>query len=173
MRALKVEFVARKPTRGWIWTGLSLALCVFAADQGWRARVLQQQVQALRAEAEVLAQKNDRARQASSVAAARSAVEPAYAKDAAAVAKIAGFPLDRVLASLESAQVIGVKVSGLEVSAGEATARAELEFSDHPSLLNYLEAINAGEPKPRWVLQRAQIAHATSGSNTATIISNW
>lgn len=172
MRALKVEFSVKRPVSAGLWAALILALVAFAVDQGWRAWVLQQRLHVLRAESAVLTQQIEQLAQARRDAAARAQAAPPYAQDAAAVAKIAGFPLDQVLASLESAQVLGVKVTELDVSAVDGMVRAELEFSDHPALLNYLEAINAGEPKPRWTLLQAQLG-AASGGNWASITSSW
>jgi hypothetical protein len=174
MRALKVEFAARKPVPQWLWVVATLAFGALALHQGWQAWALQERVTALRGEADALATEQvERSTQARRETAGRVRVEPAYARDAAAIAKIARFPLDRVLVSLESAQVQGVKVTSLELSAVEATARAELEFADHAALLNYLEAINAGEPQPRWALMRAQMAPSPGGPNVASISSSW
>lgn len=174
MRALKVEFAARRPLPRWLWAVVTLAFGALALHQGWQAWALQERVAALRGEADALATKHaERSAQARREIEGRVRVEPAYARDAAVVARIAGFPLDRVLVSLESAQVLGVKLTSLEVSAVESTARAELEFADHAALLNYLEAINAGEPTPRWALARAQIAPVAGGSNVASIVSRW
>lgn len=116
MRALKVEFAAKKAVPRWLWFGLTLVFGALAAHQGWQAWVLQERVQALRAEIEVLAaQQFGRTAQAQREAVARLPVERPYARDAAAVAKIAAFPLDRVFASLESAQVQGVKLTGMNL----------------------------------------------------------
>jgi hypothetical protein len=174
MKALKIEFAARRPVPRWLWAVATLAFGALALHQGWQAWALQERVAALRSQADALAtEQAERSAQARRETAGRVRVEPAYARDAAAVAKIAGFPLDRVLVSLESAQVLGVKLTSLEVSAVESTARAELEFADHTALLNYLEAINAGEPQPRWALLQAQMALAPGGANVASIVSRW
>jgi len=173
MKALKADFARKRPIGAWPWVLLILVLGSVVAYQGWRAWAQQTRVLALQQERAGLTQQLDLASQARRDAVARSSVIPVYASDAAAVAKVAGFALDRVLLSLESAQVQGVKVSGLEISATEGTARAELEFADHTTLLAYLGAINAGEPKPRWILLQAQVASAAGIGNTGTIVSSW
>jgi len=173
MKALKVDFAIKRPIGAWPWVLLILALGSFAAYQGSRAGVQQPRVLALQEERASLTQQLDRASQARRDGVARSNVVPVYASDAAAVAKVAGFPVDRVLLSLESAQVQGVKVTGLEISASEGSARVELEFADHTALLAYLEAINAGEPKPRWVLLQAQVGAVAGVGSTGVIVSNW
>lgn len=173
MKALKADFALKRPIGAWPWVLLILVLGSFAAYQGWRAWAQQTRVLVLQKEHASLTQQLDLASQARRDAVARSSVIPIYASDAAAVAKVAAFPVDRVLLSLESAQVQGMKVTGLEVSASEGRARAELEFADHATLLAYLEAINAGEPKPRWVLLQAQSTAAAGAGSTGAIVSNW
>lgn len=173
MKALKADFALKRPIGAWPWVLLLMVLGSFAAHQGLRAWGQQPQVLALQRERASLMQQLDRAGQVRRDAVARSSVIPVYASDAAAVAKVAAFPLDRVLLSLESAQVQGVKVTSLEISATDSTARAELEFADHAALLGYLEAVNAGEPTPRWALLQAQIAPAPGAGNSGVIVSSW
>jgi hypothetical protein len=173
VKALKVNFVVRRPMGVWPWALVILMLSAFAALQGWRAWGDQARVRMLQREQVSLTQQLEAV-----VAVKRGAIErrnmlPAYAADAAAVAKLAAFPLDRVLSSLEAAQVQGVKVVSVETSASEATARVELEFTDHTALLNYLEVINAGEPTPRWVLLQAQINVVGGTENVGMIVSKW
>lgn len=173
MKALKADFAFRRPIGAWPWVVLILMLGAFTAYQGWHAWTQQAHVRALQQERASLAQQLDLANQAHRDASARLSIRPAYATDAAAVAKTAGFPLDRVLSSIESVQVPGVKVTSLEISASEGTVHAELEFADHTALLGYLEEINAGEPTRRWMLLQAQIASSAGASSVGTIVSSW
>lgn len=93
-----------------------------------------------------------------------------YAVDAAQLAKAARADLAGVFASLESAQVQGLRVSTLEVNTAERQVRIELELRQTSDLLRYLDAINAGEPADsRWTLVHAQgTGHDLPGSATLT-----
>src|SRR5436190_1310152 len=104
MRALKVEFAARRPLPWWLWAGTILILGALAVQQGRQAWRLQERLHGLRREGATLTQQLERSEQARREAASRLLIEPAYLRDAAQIAQIAGFPLDRLLASLESAQ---------------------------------------------------------------------
>jgi hypothetical protein len=88
------------------------------------------------------------------------------------MAKIAGFPLNRVLASLEATRVQGVKLTTLRVSATDGDVEGELEFSDQEALTRYVEDINAGETKRRWWLMQAQM-DSGGGKGIASIASHW
>jgi hypothetical protein len=173
LKALDIEFVAKRPASPWLLGALTFAFCLMALWEGWQAWLLRPQVLAAESEMSKLTIQLDRALQAKRDAASAAAIEPAYARDAQAVAKLAAFPLARVLASLEGARVQGVRLSALDISAAENAASAELEFSDHDALMRYLEEINAGEERPRWRLAQAQTANTGSGMNTATIRSTW
>ena len=173
MRALQVEFAAKRPVSPWLWGGLAAALCLLATQQGREGWALRQQTTAAENEASVLAVQLDRGLQAQRDAASQVRPEPAYLRDALAVAKVARFPVGRVLASLEATRVQGVKLTALDIFAAGGTARAELEFASHDALMRYLDDINAGEERPRWRLLQAQTATAGAGGSTATIGSNW
>ena len=173
MRALNVEFVARRPVSPSLLGALTLALLLFAGHQGWQAWRLHEQVVAVESEISKLTLQLDRTLQAKRDIASHVPVEPAYARDALAVAKVAAFPVDRVLVSIEGARVQGVRLTALDISAAENTASADLEFTDHDALMRYLEDINAGEERPRWRLVQAQTASAGTGVSTATIRSTW
>lgn len=173
MREIKADFALRRATGAWPWIATVTVFALLAAGQGWRAWTLHGRVYALQIQREELTRQLDATSEAHRESAARLAVKPAYTADAAAIAKMAAFPLDRVLSSLESVQSLGVKVTSLEVSAAAGTVRAELEFADHAALLGYLEAINAGEPRPRWVLMQAQVSPTASAGNVGLIGSSW
>lgn len=173
MKALRADFAVRRPIGVWPWLALILAMSGFAAYQGWLGWVQMNRISALKIEQATLSQELDLAEQSQQQAGEKRKMTPPYAADAAAILKIASFPLNRVLASLESAQVLGVKITGLEALPLEGTVRVELEFTDHASLLSYIEAINAGEPTPHWVLVQAQVSQGVPASNSATLMSSW
>jgi hypothetical protein len=172
MKALKVEFAPPRRVPSWVLYLASALLLAVAAQQGREAWRLHQQAKSVEAEIAVLRLKIEQAQQAQREALERSRAEPPYAKDLAEIARVAAFPIERVFASIESARVVGVRLTALDVSPPEGTARAELEFSDHDALLSYLDAINAGEEKRRWTLVQAQLGSGGS-ANTATISSKW
>lgn len=171
MKPLTVEFLPPRRLPSWVWYAGSALLFTVAGQQGlqtWRAA---QQLKATQGEIAALQAKLEQARQAQREAQERLQKEPPYAKDAAAIAKVAAFPLERVFASIESARVQGVRITALDVAPADGTARAEIEFSDYEALSRYLEALNAGEPVPRWTLVRTQ--SAGGAPNTATVKASW
>lgn len=172
MKALKVEFAPPRRVPPWVLYLASALLLALAAQQGCEAWRLHLQAESVEMEIAALKVKIEQAQQARREALERQRAEPPYAKDLAEIARVAAFPIDRVFASIESARVIGVRLTALDVSPPEGAARAELEFSDHEALFNYLDAINAGEDKRRWTLVQAQLGSG-GNANTATITSKW
>ncbi|HET9645624.1 MAG TPA: hypothetical protein VFP68_20215 [Burkholderiaceae bacterium] len=168
MKALKVNFAPRRRLPVWCWYLPGALVFGIAAQQGWQAWRLREQTELLRAESVRLSAQIDQAR----VAAQRPVSPPLYAKDAAEIARVASFPLNAVLTAVESARVQTVKMTSLEISAGEYAVRAGLEFGDYNALAEYLEAINAGEARARWHLVQAQLG-SSGAPNTATIASRW
>lgn len=176
MRALNAEFAPPRRMPAWVWIGLSIACLVIAGHQGREAWQLHQQVASMRKEAVALSAQIEASRQAQREAEERARTPPPYAKDAAAIAKMAAFPLDRVLRVLETVRVEGVRLTSLDISTSEGTVRAELAYSNLDVLLRYVDDLNAGEAVPRWRLLQAQTAvqGPTSGpAGTATITSEW
>jgi hypothetical protein len=168
MKPLKVNFAPRRRLSAWCWYFPSLFVFGIAAEQGWQAWHLREQVEPVQAERTRLSAQIEQAR----TAVARPVSPPPYAKDAAEIARMASFPMNAVFTAIESAQVPTVRMTSLEISAGERTVRAGLEFADYKGLGDYLEAINAGEGRARWRLMQAQLASG-GAPNTATISSQW
>jgi hypothetical protein len=168
MKTLNVDFAPRRKSPAWRWQGVAALLLVVAAAQAHHAWQLAQQVQAAEARLNALRIQTERSAADRQQALQQQQTPPAYAKDAAELAKLAAFPVEQVFAALESAQVQGVRLSSLEVLPAEATARAEIEFSDHEALLRYLDALNTGEQTPRWILAQARLG-GSGGTNTATV----
>ncbi|MED5621561.1 hypothetical protein [Ideonella sp. BN130291] len=156
MKALDVDFAAKR--RGPVWLGYVAAavLALIAIQQGLLAWRLQERWSTLQSEMAGLSARIELARQAQRAAAEDRSVEPAYAKDAAALAHVSAFPLDKVFAAVEAARVEGVKVTALEVSANIGTARVDVECVGYDALLKYMAALNAGEMPARWRLRQAQ-----------------
>lgn len=172
MKALKVDFTPKRRLPAWTWALPSALFLALAVHQGWMGWTMHRQAAKAEAEATRLAAQLEQVLQARRGRADVVKPEPPYAKDAAAVASLAAFPLGTVLTSVESTRVEGVKVTALEISAAEKSVRADLEFTDQAALMRYLDQINAGEPKPRWTLIQAQ-ATGPGGAGTAAIGSRW
>ena len=173
MKPLNVEFASKRPVSRVLLGALAVALCLLALREASQAWELRQQIASTDSEISKLTLELERVQQAKRIAASQASAEPPYARDALAVARVAAFPLDRVLTSLEGARVQGVRLTALEIAATDGTVRADLEFTDHEALMRYLEDINAGEERPRWKLVQAQSASAGTGMSTATIRSTW
>lgn len=65
-------------------------------------------------------------------------------------------PWPQALAKIEATAIMGVTPGALEFMAAEHSVRVELTFSDYPKLLEYVEALNAGESTFRWTLVQSQ-----------------
>lgn len=90
-----------------------------------------------------------------------------------------------MLTAIESVGVVGVTPTALEIIPGERWIRVEVEFADYARLLEYIDSLNAGDPRPRWGLVQAQ-ANSQSGkpavlgsatgagaTSTATLRGTW
>ena len=172
MRPLKVDFAPpRRPVLALAaWAVVCAAATVvlgLGAWRAWDARSLSVAREA--ANASEIA----RLRDVLQVRAARlavSATAPAYQRDAVTVARMAAFPTQQVLKSLETVAIDGVRVMAIELNASQATADVTLEFDDYRSLLAYLEALNEGETTSRWSLVRAE---SSGARRQAVIRSIW
>lgn len=167
MRALPVNLVRRRPWRAWAGTLVLMAAASFAAFQGWRAWQaymatpnLQRQSQPPLSRADPVAN--------GTAAKESSAIEPAYATDALAVAKLAQFNTASILATIEAARVPGVRVVSVEMAAAELTTRIEIEAPNYQAALQYIAALNKADAAYPWILARTQLLQAIGV--TATII---
>lgn len=173
MKSFNVNFAPRRQLPAWLWIGLTLAMLGFAAEQAWQAWSLTQQLRAAEHEAMVLSSKLEQARIDRQAAVDKANIPPPYAKDAETIARMASFPLDQVLKSIESVRIEGVRVSALDVSTVEGAVKLDLEFNSNEALMRYLEELNAGEPQPRWRLLQAQTGSSASIGGTASLTSVW
>ena len=57
-----------------------------------------------------------------------------------------------MLTACESVEVEGALPIALEVAPAELWIRVEVEFSDHAKLLEYIDGLKPGEPRPNWSL---------------------
>jgi hypothetical protein len=156
VKTLNVDFAPRRPVPAWLWGTVMAACLALAAQQGWTGWTLRRQALSAETQAAQLAAKLDAALQSWARALGTDKPEAAYSRDADAIVRLAAFPIADILASIESAQVQGVKVTALEVSAAERTARAELEYDDQEALMRYMDRINADQAKRKWLLAQAR-----------------
>lgn len=172
MTPLNIEFAPPRRISPWLWAVLIGLPAMVGAQQGLQAWQAQTRLRLAERDIAALTQQlaeNDIARRDAMLGTER----PAYEADAQEIAKMAAFPVDQVLTAVESARVQGVRLVGLDLSAVEGTARAELEFSTHEALMQYIEEINAGESAPRWTLNQIQSAQGAGAGSAATLTSRW
>lgn len=157
MRALKVNFLP-KSKAGARWSmALSAALLCVAAQQAWLSVEAYKKLKALEAEVARQTEEREAAAAADRIRSQTPAAEPPYAKDAAAIARIASFDTAGIFAAIEATQVRGVRVTQLEILPAESVARVELEILEPKALTEYLEVINVGvDTGPRWHLVRTR-----------------
>ncbi len=171
MRALNVNFVWRRPIWSWLAIAASTAFAVAAMHQAWSAMAIVNDVRTVESEVVRLTLALDEKRKQASVGApAQAAAEPAYFKDALELSELAAFDAGMVLRVLEAVQVVGVKVTSLDMVPKDGGSRVELEVADSTALLQYLEQLNAGtEPPHIWQLLRTQSPTPTN-AGTASIL---
>ena len=165
MKPVGADFALARASAFWPWWLACACLLAAAAFEAERA------ISLARERALLERQVNAIGTQGTADAAPTSAPEAAaYAADAARFVKLANMDLAGVLASIESARVPGIRVTAIDIRAGDASARLELEVRDTADLLRYLDDINAGMPVDgRWSLARAQTASLTA-PGSATLV---
>ncbi|MEF7613645.1 hypothetical protein V4F39_06955 [Aquincola sp. MAHUQ-54] len=99
---------------------------------------------------------------AMAAAAAMPASAPPYATQAWKIVKIQSFDIDAVLRMIEHARQPGVRVTSLEIDPEGERASLELEAGARVAMVAYLDDLNAGLERPRWILTRAQWATGTA-----------
>lgn len=172
MRRLDIDFAPPSNRNTWIWAVVGLAAGATLLAVLSSIVPIQGAVRALAIESAQLAAAVEAIALKRQEATAQAQRQPAYAADALAVLPMATMDIGAVLTALESVKIPGVRLLGLEISAPDQTARVELELAEPTALLRYLEAINAGEQRPRWQLLRTETPISGSAS-TATLLSRW
>lgn len=163
MRALNVDLRSRWVPSRWAWGGVALLFAV-AIVLGFAAYRESRTLEALKAQrAELL----------------RQLVEPVkplpapmqkmpYDASAREMLALATSRWPEMLTALESVEIIGVTPTALEISPAERWIRVEVEFSDYAKLLEYIDGLNAGEPRPKWSLVQAQSVSPSGGKQDAS-----
>jgi len=171
MRALAIDFAPRGAMLSRLGWGVAVGLWLLAGVLGWQAFQVQQTLRSAEQERDELRAQWAalRASQSQPPSVKR---EPPYLRDAQQVAQMAQFDSAGVLRAIEAVRVSGVRVTALELSAADGTARVDLEVSIPDALLRYLAELNAGEPVQRWTILRSQSAGQGS-LMTASLLGQW
>ena len=173
MKALHIDLRSHLRPPRWAWAAVAavgvLAIAL-AATAIWQARKLE----ALKAERDVLLRE---------AASPRVLERPAprkmrYDASAREMLALATSEWPAMLIALESVELVGVTPVAIEIFPAERRLRVDVEFSDYAVLLQYVDALNAGEPRPRWALVQAQSTISTAGfpagkSSTASVRASW
>lgn len=74
------------------------------------------------------------------------------------------------MTTLEATAIVGVTPVSVEFGNGDKAIRLEVTFTDYGCLLEFLNALNAGEPDLRWKLVQFQVQGVAGSSSTAVLI---
>lgn len=150
MKAVDIEFTGKaRKRRAWAFR-LSVA-CLLAVASGYGATALHQYCQWHQLTVELNAAQHEL--QQAKAARDRPLPEPAYAADAAAIARLAEYRWDHLLTALEVVQVPGVSVKKLQVDADKAQADVELEYAGVEQLTAHFGQLVGSQPA--WRLLKA------------------
>lgn len=159
MRTLRVQFVRRTPVLVYLVAALAVGLFLFAGVRLWGALNVYRRTQDIQAEMASLQAR---------VSALNGKISltqkpPPYQVGAVQAAREAKFPIEAVLASLESVSVAGVKVTSIVVTPVDASAQAELEYQSPDALAKYLQQLAQLQMPHEWRLLKVQSENPTVG----------
>lgn len=109
------------------------------------------------------------ARTAAAVVPVKQAPPPAYEQSARAMLVERQLAWPDVLTALEATAIVGVTPTSVDMSASDGVASVEVSFADYARLLEYVQALNAGEGGLRWTLKQAQAQAQPAGVQTAVL----
>lgn len=165
MKVVRADFkTPSRPSRA-LWLACAVLASLALAATGWawhQWREVDVQRELLR---EAIAQRD------AVPAAAPVAIAPTpYDASARELLAERAIPWPQALTTLEATAVVGVTPVSVEFGNGDKSIRLEVSFVDYGSLLEYLNALNAGEPELRWKLAQSQAQSAPGGVSTAVIV---
>jgi hypothetical protein len=165
VRRLTVDLRSHPPPPRWAW-GVAGVLFAAAIVLGVVTFRESQKLDALKA------QKEELLRQLAEPAKPSPVVTQKMPYDASAreMLALATSEWPAMLTALESVEIVGVTPTSVEIAVPERWIRVEVEFADYEKLLAYVDGLNAGEPRPRWVLLQAQ-SNTRSGSASSSPLS--
>jgi hypothetical protein len=158
MKPVRADFAPRRVPARWMWFLLALLAAAAVAAAGVAAHRLE----ALRDQRAAL-ERAAAERQAAAVVVPKPVAPPLYERSAREMLAEHRLAWPQVLTALEATAIVGVTPVAVEMAASDGIARVEVTFTDHARLLEYLEALNAGQGELRWVLVQAQ-SQAAGGS---------
>lgn len=94
-----------------------------------------------------------------------------YEQSARRILAERSIPWSQGLTTLEATAVVGVTPMSVDFGNSETAIRLEVSFVDYGALLEYVNALNAGEPELRWKLAQSQAS--TANSSTAVLVGTW
>lgn len=167
MKPIGADFSQRSvpPRALWWLLGVMAAVSVAAAVWAWREWRDFDAQRALLREAG--------ARQAAIPASAPTGrAPPAYQASAREMLSERAAPWPQALTMIEATAIVGVTPAAVEFAASDKTIRLEVTFADYNKLLEYVDALNAGEPELRWSLaqSQAQAGGVSSAVITASVV---
>jgi hypothetical protein len=163
MKPIRADFRRGSRPPRWLWWSLA-ALAAAALAAGAMAGREWQLLRSLQAEL-----RDAEARQhAMPVPQAAVVAPPVYESSARALLAERALPWPQALTSIEATAIVGVTPIGIDFSSAERSMRLEVAFSDYAKLLEYVDALNAGEPELRWALAQSQ--SQAMGAATALIV---
>lgn len=150
MRPLKLSFYSRPSVGRLILTVGLLGVWIGTVAVAGYAYRLKSQIDAkqieLRREAAEAARRNQEMLELQT----QNVLPPVFAQDAQRYVRWASAPWSNLFASIESAQVAGAKVVGLQVSAAEGIARLEVECTTNDVLQKYIAALRESALVDGW-----------------------
>ena len=159
MKRLDIDFAPEPAWRRWVGVAL-LALLLVAAGvesfEAWRAHARWSELRdALDAAQE--RSRAVRAAQAASTPAAASASAPTLeqVRRRAENERLRKFELDTVLVQIEAARIPGAKATAIDLDPRSRSASIDIEAPSLNEVQAYLDALNAGQGRCRWSLDRA------------------
>lgn len=173
MKALNVDLRTRSRPSRWAWGVVGL-LAVVAVAMGLLMYGESRKVDGLKARLADLQQQLAEPPPSSAVMVQKMP----YDASAREMLALATSEWPAMLTALESVALVGVTPTALEIAPAERWIRVEVEFADYAKLLEYVDALNAGSPKPRWGLIQAQTGTRPSigtvtAPSTATVRGVW
>jgi hypothetical protein len=161
VKPIEPEFVPASVPGRWHWAVAALLL----ASAGAAAIHAIQHHKALeQARAELAAQQNH----AGAPAPAPPPKAPAYERNAQDMLRERSHLWPQALTALENVAMEGVRVKGIDLQSGGQGLQVTVWAQDHPKLLTYLEALNAGQTQGRdavaWSIEQTQVEAVGAGA---------
>lgn len=168
MRLIRADFKPEHRPSARMWSASVLLMTIAVAAMAWTWYEGNAAALAERRLQEAIAQRNS----ASPPLPIEQPPKP-YDQSARRMLAERAVPWSQALTTLEATSVIGVTPVSADFGTGENAIRAEVAFVDYGSLLDYLKALNAGEPELQWKLVQSQSQSSLVSSSMAVLVGTW